>query len=212
MSKEFNLCEILRDRKGMKLFSTVGGECVFQFVSKDLTHPLVVSSPGDFDEPFMSDGRSYKSGEIVLFPSREFYLKYPLDAPRAWGEWLESQKSAVKTWQDLEVFGIPEHLAAITTQYDQLQRDVPTVIRSAVALLKIQYLIDAGYGGNVTNDEWEKNCVKCSIYYNHKNRELTVNPWSVHQQTTFSFHSKEQAEEFISHESNRQLLKDYYMV
>lgn len=78
--------------------------------------------------------------------------------------------------------------------------------RSILALLRIRQLIEVGYGGNVTNDEWEKayiiSCTADKIFTIHATN-------CIH---TIAFHTKEQAEEFLKYPENVQLLKDYFMI
>lgn len=89
--------------------------------------------------------------------------------------------------------------------------------KSVKALLKIHQLIEVGYGGNVDNSEENFNpkkvCFHIGFYYGYQNKPST---FAAYGGTTthhpIRFHTKEQAEEFISYPENVQLLKDYFML
>ena len=85
--------------------------------------------------------------------------------------------------------------------------------KSVKALLKIHQLIEVGYGGNVSKENWknpylakydiipdtahsDKLCVRCIGF----------------TKSILAFHNIKQAEEFLSYLENVQLLKDYFMI
>lgn len=78
------------------------------------------------------------------------------------------------------------------------------------ATLKIQKLIELGYGGIVSRKEWENDKTnKYCVEINNNELEYT------HYTTTYcfiAFHTLKQREEFMSHKSNRKLVKQYYMI
>lgn len=84
--------------------------------------------------------------------------------------------------------------------------EISPIARSIIALLRIRQRIEVGYGGNVTNEEWEKayiiSCTADKIFTVHATN-------CIH---TIAFHTKEQAEEFLKYPENVQLLKDYFMI
>lgn len=87
---------------------------------------------------------------------------------------------------------------------------IEPIVKSALALLKIHQLIEVGYGGNVTNEEWEnafelKYVISCTV-----DKSFPIHATNcIH---TIAFHTKEQAEEFLKYTENVQLLKDYFMI
>ena len=81
--------------------------------------------------------------------------------------------------------------------------------KSVKALLKIHQLIEVGYGGNVTNEEWNNHEIKYVI--NYANNTFVINS-VVTTKNHLAFHTLEQAEEFLSHPENVQLLRKYFML
>lgn len=79
------------------------------------------------------------------------------------------------------------------------RRNTP-IEKSALALIKIHQLIEAGYGGNATQG-W---CItvkdnKFAVYKND------------YKFCPFAFHNEKQVTEFLSKTENIELLKDYFM-
>ena len=149
-----------------------------------------------------SDGTSRKEGECMLFPSKD---------QRDWNKWIEENKSKTsKTWSD-SLFTVYE-LSYIDNDKDYVltSTGISPIERSALALLKIHQLIEVGYGGNVTNEEWEnafelKYVISCTA-----DKSFPIHATNcIH---TIAFHTKEQAEEFLKYPENIQLLKDYFMI
>lgn len=87
MEKEkLNLCELLRNCEGEEFYSLIDGEVKL----RQLTDEIMCR-----DEVMYLLSCSL-DGVILLYPSRELYEKYPLDAYSAWMEWKESRKP--KRW------------------------------------------------------------------------------------------------------------------
>lgn len=64
-----NIAEILKNvSKGTKLYSPAFGEVIFK---KVIGNNILVNDICDIERAFSSDGRFYKDGECMLFPSRE---------------------------------------------------------------------------------------------------------------------------------------------
>lgn len=200
-----NLCEILKGHEGKTFYSRCFGPLKFiKINNKGNTIELKSEVYAGDTYMFWSDGKYSVVGEIDLFPSKD---------QRDWNKWLEEQKSKVpKTWsemvaQDKETICIVEiDEMAVTTAKTPIEK-------SALALLKIHQLIEVGYGGNVTNEDWknpylakydiipdtahsDKLCVRCVGFV----------------KSVIAFHTKEQAEEFLKYPENVQLLKDYFMI
>lgn len=88
--------------------------------------------------------------------------------------------------------------------------------KSALAFLKIRQLIEDGYGGNVTNEEW-----RTAIDEDNPIYIITIDGMNnircgyveiTQEYSPIAFHTKEQAEEFLSDPERVQLLKDYFMI
>lgn len=84
--------------------------------------------------------------------------------------------------------------------------------KSVKALIKIHQLIKYSYGGNVTNKEWKDTTTTkftiVSCYTIKRGFEFNIHSTTcIHH---IAFHTKEQAEEFLSYPENVQLLKDYF--
>lgn len=90
-----------------------------------------------------------------------------------------------------------------------------------IATARISKIIELSYGGMVTEEEWKKSAsyniedalwtivCECKKEYQEPQFRIACN-WE--QVDFLSFHSKELAEKFMSHESNRQLVKQYFMM
>lgn len=215
--QELNLCEILRGHEGETFYSPLVGDvtlfCIFNDNSACIECHIDSDINGTFSGiSFYSDGRYIKDiGECMLFPSKD---------QRDWNKWIEEQELKVpKTWSDIEkqenricsIFhGIGE---AVDYKFTPIEE-------SALALLKIHQLIEVGYGGNITDEEWRNIDIK--KYYFIPNTEYSPdegnNMWEIvyaqayPNKHTFAFHTSEQAEEFLSYPENVKLLKDYFMI
>lgn len=85
--------------------------------------------------------------------------------------------------------------------------------KSALAFLKIHLIISKEYGGVPTLEEYSALGLSKSFYTIIPNiltgkMVVDVSPSIL----PVTFHTKEQAKEFIEHPENIQLLKDYYMI
>ena len=164
---------------------------------------------------YYSNGSMYGvAGNIMLYPSRDLYEKYPLDAKKAWGEWQEEQKPKTpKTWSEL----LNSDYYEWSTPLRELCMTTKPIEKSALALLKIHQLIEVGYGGTVTYERCASMCydnvfkiAPCGI-----GSHLTFYVKEVEGEGEMNhivFHTREQAEEFLSYPENIQLLKDYFMI
>ena len=86
---------------------------------------------------------------------------------------------------------------------------ISPIEKSALALLKIYKLIEEGYGGNVTREEYLSPISKYSIIYDGKRFVINHYLYGVYH---ISFHTNDQAEEFLLYPENIQLLKDYNLI
>ena len=128
-----------------------------------------------------------------------------------------SPKSQIKTWYDVEKQGyyaedewVYEDKAS--ERVDAIVYKGPfrsQIINKAIATFKIAKLIELGYGGMVTNEEWNNNTYKWHIVYDAQQNKYKVF-WETLYKDPLSFHTEEQAIEFL--ENNRDLLDDYNMI
>ena len=83
-----------------------------------------------------------------------------------------------------------------------------------IATYKIAKLIELGYGGMVTDEEWKnKDITKWIVVPNDDNGKLIiVDTWHNSKRGCIAFHTQQQAKEFMSYPENRTLVKQYYMI
>lgn len=122
-------------------------------------------------------------------------------------------KSKIRTWDDVE-----KENEAIKNIYKELESDVlkdlpykeRQLIRKMLAIYQIQQLIELGYGGIVSEEEWCNNQADfIGIYYCPKSKtyEFRV-PLLYH---FITFRNRKVAEEFMSYPENVKLVQQYYM-
>ncbi len=93
--KELNLCELLKGCEGEELFTIPYGELFLGEINEDY---LILKWDGYCGQVnYHHNGKLYTTGEVTLYPSRALYEKYPLDAKKAWAEWVENKKP--KRWR-----------------------------------------------------------------------------------------------------------------
>lgn len=122
----------------------------------------------------------------------------------------------IKTWDDLcnHPDTSPTDIGFVN-DFDKLTEDYGTHetrhAKSALAFLKIRLLIEEAYGWNPSFEEkndW--NIWKFGIKFNEEGE-----PWVCETDEWIqgiAFYTEAQANDFLSHESNVQLVKDYFMV
>lgn len=213
MNENINLCKILKGHEGEAFYSPVSGYAILKEITNDY---LRIKSGGKIIKLY-KDGKYDIHGECMLFPYKD---------QRDWNKWdKENNLKVPKTWSDYIIAnrdnfdkGIYDYCIDIsgTGNNGWTRRNTP-IEKSALALLKIHQLIEVGYGGNVTNDEWldryTNNTVKYVIISNDDNGNfLVIETQNNHMRTNPAFHTKEQAEEFLKYPENVQLLKDYFMI
>lgn len=114
----------------------------------------------------------------------------------------------IKTWKDVQEMN--ENSNFFIRIDGNLELSVK-VYAKCIAVLKIAKLIEFGYGGMVTNKEWEH-------YHTHKycvvldfNGNPTIECRKGNTREFIAFHTQQQAEEFMSYPENRTLVEHYYM-
>ena len=194
MEKE-NLCEMLKGHEGKTFYSPAFRIVILKEISNDYLRIKSVDKVINL----YKDGKYDIHGECMLFPSKD---------QRDWNKWIEENKS--KTWSD-SLFTVYE-LSYIDNDKDYVltSTGISPIERSALALLKIHQLIEIGYGGNITDEEWKEH-TKIKYTIELKDKKLICS-YTYHFKSHIAFHTKEQAEEFLKYSENVQLLKDYFMI
>lgn len=118
-----------------------------------------------------------------------------LKVPKTWSELVKRNK-------DKTCYVEIDEMAVTTAE--------TSIEKSALALLKIYQIIEVGYGGNITNEEWanDRN-YKYGMFCSWDNT-LIVD--STIFRNRIAFHTRKQAKEFLSYPENVQLVKDFYMI
>ena len=199
-----NLCEILKGHQGETFYSPLTDDIV-TLKSVSLTRICILTSNLLHNVHLDSKGAFFPGGECQLFPSKD---------QRDWNEWDKvNNKKTSKTWSDIEDYigfnNRNDYCVDVTGNFTR--RNTP-IERSALALLKIHQLIEVGYGGNVTNEEWHK---EIDVYYIHPgvHNKFYIDYTNLYgNKKHIAFHTKEQAKEFLEYPENVQLLRDYYMI
>lgn len=209
--ENINLCKILKGHEGEAFYCLLFGEVELRRINSESTALIeIIAEDGTL---FVLDryGRFVVNNdkcECVIFPSKD---------QRDWNKWIEEQKSKVpKTWSELEKQPICDSyiLGKSLGEVEFTKKGVTPIEKSALALLKIHQLIEVGYGGNVTFEEWDIQNIKytiCPFHYTTHYFDIittTYYPDKCH----IAFHTMEQAEEFLKYPENVQLLKDYFMI
>lgn len=127
-------------------------------------------------------------------------------------------KPQIKTWEDVID---NEKFEEIDSTYVELEdflinKDMDNKLRNKIlATYQIQQLINLSYGGMVSEEEWNDcNIPKYSLLPREwMGKDFDVVEVYCKQQMNFiSFHTKQQSEEFMSYESNRRLVEQYFMM
>ena len=121
----------------------------------------------------------------------------------------------IKTWEDIVNMDNRYHQLIdeiIRSGYSSLWDS--KVINKVIATLKISKIIEFGYGGIITNDEWEDDTFdKFSIVWVEEFKHPVIRCHCSRFQDDFiSFHAKRQAEDFMSYPENVELVKNYNMI
>ena len=122
----------------------------------------------------------------------------------------------IKTWKD--VAELYPYLSKYIDDFDTMYLHgtyIGKVINKIRATAKIAKLIELGYGGIITDEEWnDKSIYKYALSY-HTTVCSDGTHWAFHNinrgtKYFIAFHAPEQRDAFLKY--NEQLCKDYYMV
>lgn len=224
MNENINLAEILKWYEGETFYCTLYGNVILETVNGPIeSFPIRVRivKPISYCFNLTPEGKyynNYPDSEIVLFPSKD---------QRDWNKWIEERKTKVpKTWSEYVKIIPPK----TTNDYKDypfavnnpvfVREDITPIEKSALALIKIHQLIDAGYGGNVTEEDWRNEKIyKWFLFPDldkiKENKEDIFDITDLNfycAKRSFAFYTREQAKEFISYPENVKLLKDYFMI
>ncbi|MBJ2188135.1 MAG: hypothetical protein JFR41_05860 [Muribaculaceae bacterium] len=194
-TNQLNLCELLKGREGENIFLTTMGEVLVEKVSEEhLFFRLRANEPG---WRLNANGKMSENGEVIAYPSRALYEQYPLDAAKAWSKWRNAQKR--KVWGDIKA--CKSYMLNLCAQHN-----LP-IDKSVSAMFKLRHLIEIGYGGNPTTAE--------KLILDLYGVDWRDGGWHVINLRecidTIAFYTRDQAEDFLSHPENRQLLDEFYM-
>lgn len=210
MNENINLCEILKGHEGEAFYSPCYGYIILKAIKPSCYFSLFFYD-NNSKYKFTKHGKisANNNADCVLFPSKE---------QQDWNKWIEENKpkhkpKIPKTLSDT-LFNssfIVYELSYIDNDKDYVltSTGISPIERSALALLKIHQLIEVGYGGNISSEEWNNNKWKFTYQYTKTGIDIISTRISKY---IIAFHTKEQAEEFLSYPENIQLLKDYFMI
>ena len=124
-------------------------------------------------------------------------------------------KPQIKTWEDYEKTLSKDHIDNIKESFGdicllpRMSMGGNPIVKKMIATYQIFVLIELGYGGMITDEEWANDSVYKYVITPANNDELC---FSMHQytRTLIAFHTIEQRDEF--YRNNKQLCKDYYMI
>ena len=129
-------------------------------------------------------------------------------------------KPKIKTWNDIKE---GEVIQEIQENFNDLgahcyidcnyEGYIPSkIINKMIATAKIAKLIELGYGGMVSDEEWKDNNINkyCIIWGSETNKCRYIDVcYAVH---FIAFHTSAQREEFMSYPENVKLIEQYYML
>ena len=196
MNDNINLCEILKGHEGETFYSPIFGNVKI----KSINYPIITIISSITDIFYInSNGKFYNNSDaICIFPSKD---------QRDWNKWDEEHNlKTPKTWSELSK---GKHDWTIYVYEENAKTPIE---KSALALLKIHQLIEIGYGGNVSKDEFFDEHVMKYIINLDKEDEFYIYKGINIMNTHIAFHTEKQATEFLKYPENMQLLKDYFMI
>lgn len=196
-----DLTEILKDHTGEMFYSTIHGEVRLVKISESAPYPIkYVTMIRPTFIWFSKDGKICDDvGECILFPSKD---------NRDWNDWIENnKKKEPKTWIE---YCTEYNIKSESKYISEHCLMIDHITASCQALFKILILVDKGYGGYVTDEEWRGNTPKYVLGVDYSNNSVFF--FTTYCKDILAFHTKEQVEEFLSYPENVQLVKDFYQM
>ena len=205
--ENLNLCEILKGHEGETFYSPCFGKIGLMEIHKGgvLDFYIFHSSKNNVITIYDNGKFHPYADELCVFPSKD---------QRDWNKWVEKQNDKTpETWSELiETDGYGVWSQVHLNKDSRLDRADTLIEKSALALLKIHKLIEAGYGGNITNEEWNNIGLKKYIITPLGISFVVDEKMYPSEKSHIAFHTQEQARAFLKHQENIQLLNDYYMI
>ena len=164
------------------------------------------------------DGRqariaSYKELLKLQKEEADSYLITIEDLEKLYGTHNLNPEPQIKTWEDVEEYYKNEVSTTETFHIYFAYGIEKGIDDKCFAMLKIAKLIELGYGGMVSEEEWkDESLQKWCVIVDYKDPTKLANYMTDCYYQFIAFHTPEQREEFMSHESNRQLVKQYYLM
>lgn len=205
MNENTNLCEILKGHEGETFYSPIYGNVILHSINDIGDYVINITYNDNNSNSFTKFGKFYdiEDSECLIFPSKD---------QRDWNKWIEEQKLKVpKTWNELVKADKNKAYGVVINIVGTGVADI-SIEKSALALFKIHQLIEVGYGGNITNEEYKNTDFKYVIFKDVSTNEFSINSVCNCIYGLIAFHTNKQAKEFLSKPENIQLLKDYFMV
>ena len=131
------------------------------------------------------------------------------------GEHNLNPEPQIKEWKDVEEYhtNIDLELGKATKSLCDYSHCSIQLLQKCIATLKIAKLIELSYGGVITDEEWKDDSKeKFKIVPFKKGGFQVVRYYSIQHKDILSFRERKLAEEFMSYESNRQLVEQYFMM
>lgn len=122
----------------------------------------------------------------------------------------------VKTWADVEnLMGSKDR--DTFSEFLSITASLPfiagnPVYRKLIATYRIAILISFGYGGIISDEEWEDSDVPKYRILPVPNSDEVTGYYTYGHKTLIAFHTEEQMKEFMSYPENRDLIREYHMV
>lgn len=124
----------------------------------------------------------------------------------------------IKTWEDVKTvnnLSMQEYENSFDERSVEFYNEEPKLYNKLIATYKIAKLIELGYGGMVTEEEYILNEHSTdddfwSIWMNGKGEIECTKVENCRELLTF--HTREQAEDFMSYSENIKLIKQYFMI
>lgn len=127
----------------------------------------------------------------------------------------ENLQPKIKTWNDVATYN-PELWNFINRLCKEIA-NCPYIdnklYKKLIATIQIQKLIEFGYGGMITEEEWMDGRKSKAVIKRTTGKSPTLYYATVYYDVRFiAFHTDEQREKFVSHPENVELIKQYYMM
>lgn len=213
MEEELDFARILEGHEGEIFYmriGTYGLDVIYEGLNERGTFLIFKEKNGE--------GRAYELNKdwkcTYLFnspsgiaPSRDVFYEWSRDSLKVWSEWDLAHNPRPKTWNQLETKY--KHLINKSIyaeiKYKENISDLTPIQKSCLALLKLNQLIEFGYGGNPTNSELNLN----KTYYITSDFCIST-MCDLDRKQMICFRNKYQAEEFLKHIENQKLVAEYY--